>query len=178
MSRNSTRQQIKALTVSAMLCALGVIILALGSFIEVIDLSVAVIASLLTVYAVIELRGAYPWLIWLVTSIVAFLLLPLKTPVLFYAMLAGYYPILKEKIEKKPLLISWALKLCVLTASLIVIYLLFIAFLPEMLAGFEAWYLLLGLYAACTVVFVLYDVCLTQLITFYLVKLQKRFRIK
>lgn len=178
MSRNSTRKQIKGLTVSAMLCALGVVFLALGSFVEVLDLSVAAIASLLTVYAVIELKGPYPWMIWLVTTVVAFLLLPLKTPVLFYAILAGYYPILKEKIEKKALPIAWGLKLAVLTVSLLVIYLLFRAFLPEMLIGLEAWYLLVGLYAAALVAFVLYDICLTRLITLYFVKLQRRFRIR
>lgn len=166
------------MTVSAMLCALGVVFLALGSFVEVLDLSVAAIASLLTVYAVIELKGPYPWLIWLVTTIVAFLLLPLKTPVLFYAILAGYYPILKEKIEKTALPIAWSLKLAVLTISLAVIYILFKAFLPEMLVGLEAWYLLVGLYAASLVAFVLYDICLTKLITVYFVKLQKRFRIR
>ena len=88
-----TSTQVKYLTVSAMLCALGVVILGLGAVIEVLDITVAVIASLLTVYAVIEIGGAYPWLIWVVTSIVALLLLPLKTPVLFYAFLTGYYPV-------------------------------------------------------------------------------------
>ena len=161
-----------------MLCALGVVLLALGAVVEVLDLSASAIASLLVVYAVIELRGAYPWMIWLVTSIVAFLFLPLKTPVLFYAALAGYYPILKEKFEKKPTLLAWVLKLSLLTLSLAAIYALLLLFLPEALIGLEAWYLLAGLYATAFVAFVLYDVCLTKLITLYFVKLQKRFRIK
>ena len=73
-----TSVQVKYLTVSAMLCALSVIILGLGAVIEVLDISVAVIASLFVVYAIIEIGGAYPWLIWIVTSIIALLLLPLK----------------------------------------------------------------------------------------------------
>ena len=68
----SSRQQIKYLTLSAMLCALGVIILAFGSFFEVVDLTVSVLASFLCIWAVIELGGIYPWMIWIVTSIVSF----------------------------------------------------------------------------------------------------------
>ena len=56
-----TSMQVKYLTVSAMLSALGVVMLGLGSLVEVLDLTFAVIASLLTVYAVIEIGGAYPW---------------------------------------------------------------------------------------------------------------------
>ena len=70
-----TSTQVKYLTVSAMLCALGVVVLGLGSIVEVLDLTFAIFASLLTVYAVIEMGGIYPWLVWIVTSLVAFLLL-------------------------------------------------------------------------------------------------------
>ncbi len=179
MARNNSRAQIKCMTVSAMLSALGVIILALGSVIEVIDASVAVIASLLCVYAVIELGGIYPWLIWIVTSAVSFLLLPLKTPVLFYALLAGYYPILKEKIERRFRgAVSWLLKAVILVVACGAIYLMSTLFFPVLLEGFGTLPLLLLLFLMVAVVFVLYDICLSQLITFYLVRLRRRFRIK
>ena len=178
MSKN-TKKQITCLTVSAMLCALGVVILGLGAIIEVIDLSVSVIASLLVVYAVIEMGGIYPWMIWLVTSIVAFLLLPLKTPVLFYAMLAGFYPILKEKIEKRcTLLIGWVLKLGILVGSVGSIYAVSYFFIPQLLVGYNSLPYLLAFFALALLCFVLYDVCLTRLITFYFVKLQKRLHLK
>lgn len=178
MARN-TRTQIKHLTVSAMLCALGVIVLALGSFIEVIDASVAVIASLLTVYAVIEIGGAYPWMIWLVTSVVSFLLIPAKSPVLFYAFLAGYYPILKEKIERRfSRLTEWLCKAGILVGACALIYLAARFFLPALLEGYEGIPMLLLLFGLTAVVFVLYDYCLSQLITFYLLRLRHRFRLK
>ena len=175
---NASRSQIKKLTVSAMLCALGVIVLALGAVIEVIDLSVAVIASLLCVYAVIEIGGAYPWLVWLVTSILSFLLIPIKTPVLFYAFFAGFYPILKEKIERLPRLPSWGGKLVVFHLCLGAIYLIMHLFLPALLEGTEVWFMLLGLYALSLVCFVLYDIALTRLITFYLIRLRQRFHLR
>ena len=175
----SSKTQIKHLTVSAMLCALGVISLAIGSLIEVIALSVAVIASLLTVYAVIEIGGAYPWMIWIVTSLAAFLLIPVKSPVLFYALLSGYYPILKEKIERRltrPA--EWLCKGAILLLSCGMIYLAARMFFPALLEGYDGLPMLLILFGATAVAFVLYDYCLSQLITFYLVRLRHRFRIR
>ncbi len=162
-----------------MLCALGVVILGLGSLIEVLDLTVSVIASLLTVYAVIEIGGVHPWLIWVVTSIVALLMLPLKTPVLFYALLTGFYPILKQKIERRMArLPAWALKMGVLAISIGVIWGVMRLFLPELLENSGGWIVAVGTLVVGVAAFVLYDICLTKLITLYFVKLQKRFKIK
>lgn len=174
-----TSQQVKYLTVSAMLSALGVVILGLGAVIEVLDISVAVIASLLVTYAVIEIGGPYPWLIWVVTSTVALLILPLKTPVLFYALLAGYYPIVKQKIEQKMArLPTWVLKFGVLAASLLVMWAVMWLFAPALLETSGGWVMVavtvvLGIFA-----FILYDICLTKLIVRYFAKWQKRFKIK
>ncbi len=176
--RRNTQAQIRNLTVSAMLCALGVLILALGAVIEVVDLSVAVIASLLCVYAVIEIGGAYPWLIWIVTSITSLLLLPAKTPVVFYALLAGYYPILKEKIERLSLVPAYLLKWAVASVSCVAIWAVSVLFMPALLEGFDVWWLLLLLYAAMIAVFFLYDYCLSGLITFYFRRLQKRMHLR
>lgn len=174
-----TSVQVKYLTVSAMLCALGVIVLGLGAVIEVIDLTVAVIASLLTVYAVIEMGGAYPWLIWVVTSIIALLLLPLKTPVLFYALLTGYYPILKQKIERRFARVpAWSIKSGVLAISLGVIWGVMQLFLPDLLEGPGGWIAIAAALALAILAFILYDICLTRLITLYFVRWQKRFHIK
>lgn len=174
-----TSKQVKHLTISAMLSALGVIILGLGSVIEVLDISVAVIASLLVVYAVIEIGGAYPWLIWVVTSVISLLLLPLKTPALFYAMLTGYYPILKQKIERRfARLPAWGFKAGVLVISFGLIWGISKLFFPELLETTGGWIMAAAVLALGVVCFVLYDFALTKLITAYFVKWQKRFKIK
>ena len=162
-----------------MLCALGVVILGLGAVIEVLDITVAVIASLLTVYAVIEIGGVYPWLIWIVTSTIALLLLPLKTPVLFYALLTGYYPILKQKIERRMARIpAWAIKMGVLTVSLLVIWGVMWLFAPALLETTGGWVMVAATVALGIACFILYDILLSRLIAVYFVKWQKRFRIK
>lgn len=174
-----TSMQVKYLTVSAMLSALGVVMLGLGSLVEVLDLTFAVIASLLTVYAVIEIGGAYPWLIWIVTSVVALLILPLKTPVLFYALLTGYYPILKQKIERRMARVpAWTFKMSVFAISLALIVAVMWLFAPTLLETTGGWIVIATTVVLAVLSFILYDICLTKLITIYFVKLQKRFRIK
>ena len=172
------RKRTKYLTVSAMLTALSVVILSLGALIDVLDITTAIFASFLCIYAVIELRGAYPWLIWLATSILAFLLLPIKTPAIFYALFAGFYPILKEKLEKLKPPISISLKLVTFHVCLAGIYLLLSLFIPDALDLGGLWWLPILLYVLCLFCFVVYDFALTRLITFYLVKMKKRFQIK
>ena len=170
--------RLKYMTVSAMLSALGVILLSLGSIIEVLDLTAAVLASLLCVYAVIEMGRAYPWMVWLVTSLLALLLLPVKAPALIYALFAGFYPILKEKLEKLSRVLSWILKLAVFHLSMLAIALLMkLVFHTEIELGTYAWMPFL-IYPLALVCFVVYDLALTRLITFYLFRLRKHFKIK
>lgn len=160
-----------------MLTALGVVLMALGSIIDVLDLSVAVLASMLCIYAVIEMGGFYPWALWGATSILSLILLPVKTPALFYAAFAGFYPIVKEKLEKLPRAAAWILKVVVFHLSLGAIVLAMRLFLPGQLTE-EIPYFGLILYALALVTFFLYDFALTRLITFYLVRLRHRFRIR
>ncbi len=165
----------KRLAVCAMLSALGVVILGIGSVISVMDISMAVIASLFCVFAVIEYGGAAPWLVFLVTGVLS-LLLPQKAPAAMYLLFFGYYPILKEKLEKRPKAVAWILKEAVFQVALVAMLLLY-HFL-FMASGTTPWtmYVLLALIAE--IVFPIYDIALTRLITLYLFRLRKRFRIK
>ena len=93
-----------------MLCALGVVLLLLGSVIEVMDIAMAALASLLCIFAVIEYGGAAPWLVFSVTGVLSLILLPNKTPAAMYVVFLGYYPIIKEKLERLKKPIAWVLK--------------------------------------------------------------------
>jgi hypothetical protein len=150
-------------------------LLLLGSFVQVLDLSMAVIASLLVVFAVIEIGGKYPMLIYAVTSVLSLLLLPVKTAALIYLAFAGYYPILKAVLEGRlTKLLAWALKLVIFCAA--VVAALFVAgklLLMDLSWVFANWWFLICLLP----VFVLYDVALTRLISAYLSKWRPRLRL-
>ena len=176
--RQRVRLRTKYLTVSAMLAALSVVILMLGSLVDVLDITTAVVASVLCIYAVIEMGGFYPWAIWLTTSILAFLLLPMNTPAIFYAMFAGFYPILKEKLEKLKNPISWVLKIVVFHLCLVGMVGLLWLFVPALFVIEGMWWLPAATYALSLVCFVVYDIALTKIITLYLIKFRHRFHIK
>ena len=175
--RNGTTGSTRRVSVCAMLCALGVVLLYLGSLIEVLDISMAVIASLFAVYAVIEYGGAYPWLVWAVTSLLSLLVLPSKLPALMYAFFFGYYPILKEKIERRTRRsVGWLCKMVIFNVSLALMLLgtAFVLSMRELVFG-TPW-LTVGVCVLANVTFVVYDVALTRLISFYLFRLRDRFR--
>ena len=171
--------KIKRMTLSAMLIALSVLFLFLGSLLDVLDLSTAALASLLVVYAVLELGGAYPYAIWLGTTLLGLLLLPQKSPVIFYALFAGYYPIAKAALEKKlPQWLAWILKLAIFHVALVLFALVLKLFFPGELSSYtEARWLPFALYGLALACFVLFDIALSRLIPFYYARLQKHLRI-
>lgn len=159
---------------SAVISALGVVLLFLGSLVQVLDLSMAAIVSIFVVFAVIEIRGPYPFLIYAVTSVLALLLLPVKTPALVYALFAGYYPIVKGLLEGhlgKPF--AWALKILIFgvgaAGAVLVAAKVLLADLSWLFANWWVFLLLVP-------VFVLYDVALTRLISAYLNRWHTRFK--
>ena len=169
------RKSTARLATAAVLAALGVVFLTLGAFVEVLDLSMAAIASLAVVFAVIELKGKYPYLVYLVTSVLALLLLPNKTPALLYALFAGYYPILKACLEGRfSHTVSWLIKILTFHAAFVLIAFLSIKLLTLYEITWQQWYLVI--FVLATAVFVLYDIALTRLITAYLVRWRRRFR--
>lgn len=167
-----------------MMVALGVIILYMGSLIEVLDISMAALASLLCIIAVIEYGRIYAWMVFGATAIVAMLLLPEKFTPSLYALLVGYYPIIKELIErigKKSLfpkkgfgVLRWAVKLVFFNCALLVFALVavYLLALPESAEWMKITMLLLA-----NATFVVYDVALTRLISTYIFRIRGRLKL-
>ena len=174
-----TKKATRRLAVSALLAALGVVLLLLGSLVQVLDLSMAAIASLLAVFAVIEIGGKYPMLIYAVTSVLSLLLLPVKTAALVYFAFAGYYPVVKAFIEKiKNRVIGTVLKLLffnlMLTLFLIFVRLFVPTFeiFPELELGKVLPYAIA--FGVGNLTFVLYDVLLTKVIVLYIFRIRHK----
>lgn len=160
----------KKLAFSAVLASLGVVVILLGTYLQVLDMTAVAVSSLIIMMAVIELGGIYPWLIWLVTGVLAFLLVPDKLGAVLYIAFGGVYPIFKSMFERLHYVVSWVLKLSFFNTSLTVCILLtrYVLSLPDA-AGFDAVLYIIG-----NIVFVIYDFAASGLITFYLVKLRQR----
>ena len=177
--KNTSAFSTKKLTVCAMLAALGVVMLYLGAFIEVLDISMAVIASFVCIIAVIEYGGSAPWLIYAVVSILSLILLPNKTPAAFFVLFFGFYPILKEKCERLKRGLAWILKEIIFNISLFVIVILGVFVLGmENNVLLQQPVMLAVIVVLSELVFVLYDIALTRLISFYIIKLRHRLKFK
>lgn len=177
----------KKLTASAVLAAMGVVLLMLGA-IEVLDISMAALASFFCIFAVIELGRGYSFMIYAVTGILSVVLLPQSLAGWFYIIFFGYYPILKEIFEKLSKTVAWILKLLIfniaVTAYSVVFFFMFsaqfqqtVAEISGLIGGAKVGVVAVVLvYAVLNVVFIIYDIALTRLITLYFVKLRRKFR--
>lgn len=165
----------KRIVVSGVLVALSVIILYLGCAIEVLDLTMSAIVSLLVVIIVIEMGYSYAWLTYVATSILSILLLPQKTPAVFYACFMGFYPIIKSYVERIGSgLVRWVIKLAVGNAAIILMIFLTSLLVPE---EFDGRGLIIATYILGIIAFVMYDIAISKLITIYFAKIRDRIKI-
>ena len=175
---------IKRLTVASVCAALGVVLLLLGSWVEIADLSTVFLASLLIVFAIEELGFPWPYLIWAVTSALALLLLVTpsgKFCAFEYAIFGGLYPILKYYLEKLPRLPATLLKMvafnllfgAVMWVSVWLFGLEEIT-LPVIGALSKGGYFAI-LFVLGNIVFVIYDILVTRLLRLYHFRWRQKF---
>ena len=172
---NPQRQQTKRIAAASIFSALSVIILSLGSVIEVMDLTLCAIASVFVVLSVIELGYYWPFLVYAVTGILSALLLPNKFPAVVYLLFAGLYPMFKAAFERLHYVIGWLLKFSFFNTTLLLIIFITVYVMRLEDTGLEYTVILLLL---ANVTFFLYDFVLTKLITLYLIKLRRLFGFK
>ncbi|MBO5333022.1 MAG: hypothetical protein J6B37_02785 [Clostridia bacterium] len=163
---------------------------ALGGVIAALSLLLMLVAGVTTslVYAIPMITGAFLMMLviefgarfavleYIAISIISLLLLGNKEAAIMYVAFFGYYPIIKSFIEKIPRkTIGWIIKYLIFNVSMVVAYfvvskIFMITF--DDLEGFGKYampvLLLIG-----NILFVLYDIMLTRLVTLYIYKWQK-----
>jgi len=169
-------KQTKKITLSAMLTALGAVLMIIGAVLEVLDLSACAIASLTVVFAYLEIGHPYTFLIWICTSLVTALIFQSSVIWIEYLLVFGIYPILKAYIEKLPRIFWLPVKLVYINA---VIWLLLLVF--EKLFGipfFESDLFIMKVftYVLINVAFVAYDMFITVMVRLYFDKFRPKFK--
>ena len=79
----------KKITISAMMCALSVVILALGAVFEALDLTAAALASICIAFVYIEVGAPYTFIAWICTTLLSFLFFPQSLLWIEYLLLFG-----------------------------------------------------------------------------------------
>ena len=168
--------QTKKITLSALMVALGTVFMVIGAAIEVLDLTVCAMASLLVVFVFLEIGSYYPWLVWICTSLATALIYPGSLVWVEYALIFGIYPLIKAYIEKLPRWTWLIVKLVYINA---VIWGLFA--ICELLLGLpffdtDGMVMTVILYVLMNVAFIAYDLFITVMVRFYFLKLRPRFK--
>ena len=168
--KKSSASTTKDLALSGLLSALCFVLMYICAATEIFDLCAVIVSSAIIVVSMIEAKGFWPWLIWLVTGTLCLLLIPRIDIALEFVLFGGVYPMIKAFIEKLPKVPAWALKLVFFNTV------------------FTGWYYLSKLLFACdpgfdfgvvaylaaNVFFVLSDVFLSVAAVTYVNKLRPR----
>lgn len=167
------------ISLCALIASLSFVMLLLTGLIPVGTYAFPCIAGVLL--AVIVIEAGYPWAlsVYAVVSVLSFLLVADKEAALYYTAFLGIYPVIKGLIERiRSLILQYLFKFlvfnaCVITAFFVSIYILSVPKESFRLFGvYIPWvFLLIG-----NVFFVLYDLCLTRLITEYINKWRKKIK--
>lgn len=161
------------------IAAVSVVLMFLTSIIPTLTYAIPAAAGLLLLIMVIEIDKKWATVVYLSVSILSVLLIADKEAAVMYVAFFGYYPIIKQPIEKYlNKYICWLIKILIFNAAIIASYLLLIYVFNLSMDDFGDLTKigLALLYLAFNVVFVIYDIALTRLITAYIYKWQKYFR--
>ena len=156
--------------------ALGTVFMVIGAAIEVLDLTVCALASMLVVFVYLEIGSYYPWLVWICTTFATALLYPASIMWAEYALVFGIYPLIKAYFERLP---KWSWLIVKLAYINAVIWGLFA--ICELLLGLpffeeEGKVMTIITYVLMNVAFVMYDFFITVMVRFYYDKLRPRFK--
>ncbi|MBQ6380387.1 MAG: hypothetical protein IJJ41_02140 [Clostridia bacterium] len=159
------------------ICAFSVILVLLGN-IPMAEYLGPTFAGMLLAWAVIETGALQSLWIYLATAGLAFLLSGNKEPALLYALFFGYFPILKDVLQRKVKFraVRWVIKFIVFNLSMVVVYLLLIYVFGMPLEEMEGLgkYTVYVLLAGGNLLMIVVDFCIEKLSVLYKMKWQKR----
>lgn len=170
MQKNNSTQ---ILTFSAIMTALGVILLLLGAMMPGMRIACAAVASVVVSLIVIRCGLLYALLSVIATAIIAFLVVPAKELALLYLVFFGPYALVKNLIERLHRLpLEWILKL--MCCGIVAVLLFWfseqvLAMVPELLEAHFWLYL-----PAVLVVFAAYDIVFSKLLVYLFERLRMR----
>ena len=153
--------------------ALGLVLMFLTAIIPFGTFAFPTFAGMLLVVIVIEIGYGLSVAVYVVTAVLSFLLVPDKEAALIYTAFLGFYPIIKSLIERLPnKVMQIVIKLILFNACMIGAFFIAINLLSIPKESFNLFgvylpyvFLILGNFA-----FLLYDFCITRVVTIYLFK--------
>ena len=158
------------------IAALSIVLMFSTGLIPTLTYAIPAICGAFLMAVVIEISPAFASAIYVAVSILSLLVVADKEAAVMYAAFFGYYPIIKSFIERKTgKIASWVIKYIIFNIAMVVSY--FIVAKVFMISfddiDFLGKWALPGLLFVGNIVFVLYDIALTRVVTAYLIRWQK-----
>lgn len=177
--KNAFRNSSKT-ALGGIVAALSVAMMFLTAVIPTLTYALPAAAGVLLIIVVIEIDKKWAFGVYAAVSLLSLLVLPDKEAAMMYVFFFGHYPIVKAILEGtlQNRAVLWILKCLIFNVSVVAAYLiiLYVFQLPmDEMEEFGKWgvWALLGM---GNVVFVIYDVALSRLVTLYMLKWRKTFR--
>lgn len=161
----------KAMAFGAVFTALSTLFLWAGNVIETLDAGLAVLGSLVIFVALIEFKKGLALLVWLASSVLSLLLNPVNSAAWLFLLFLGWYPVFKQRIEQIHYVFAWCVKVSAFNVSAFLYWLVFTKVLN--LPFEETGILLVALWLGGNLVFILYDLLMTRMITLYIFRWRK-----
>lgn len=172
-------KQTKKIAISSLCASLGVVFLYLGVIISVMDMTAALLASVLVLFCVVEMGYAYAFSVYAIISVLSLLLLPNPSPAWMFIAAFGYIPIMKfgfEKIFKKFAWIPKLLLFNLLYALLIILGGELLGFTVENTFGIPPYAMYIAFFVAGDLLYVICDILYARLVWFYMARLRERIK--
>ena len=173
--RNNKVRSFKA-ALGGIIAALSIVLMFSTGIVPTLTYAIPAICGALLMAVVIEISPAFAGVIYVAVSILSVLVVADKEAAIMYVAFFGYYPIIKSFIERKPGIIrSWIIKYFIFNVAVVTAYFAASKVLVITFADIEflGKFALPALLLAGNVVFAIYDIALTRLVTAYLNVWQK-----
>ncbi|MCH5192064.1 MAG: hypothetical protein J1F23_07870 [Oscillospiraceae bacterium] len=161
------------------IASLSIVLMLLTGIIPVLTYAVPAICGALLMMLVIELGSKFALSVYAAVAILSMLVVADKEAAVMYTAFFGYYPVLKGFFEKHlKNLPCWIMKYIVFNFTMIVSYFIVSRVFGITFSDMDSFgkFAMPVLLAAGNVVFALYDVALTRLVTAYLFRWQKHIK--
>lgn len=169
------------LAFSSVIAALSLVFMFITTFIPVGTYALPCFAGALLAAVVLEAGYISASLVYIVVSVLSLILVSDKEAVLYYIAFLGFYPIVKGLLERiKNRLVQYIFKVAIFNVCIVAAFYIGLFLLSVPKESFELFgvYLPLVFLGLGNLVFIIYDFCLTRLITQYVEIWRKRIKFK
>lgn len=160
-------------SIGGAVAALGLVLMFMTALVPFGTFAFPCFAGMLLVMIVIEIGYPFALSVFAATALLSFLLVSEKEAPLLYAIFFGFYPVLKSLIERiGSRIVQYIVKFVLFNACMIGAFYIAILVLSIPTESFVIFgvYLPWVFLAASNVMFILYDICITRIVTVYMLK--------